>query len=217
MINVARYLLAGNTRSRGVVAPLVVLVGGIIVLYAQPPNPVLSTAGTVAAFLFPVQCWLTLAFYNAQGTVDRQLLASAVGGPTLAAGRLLAAGVLAATSSLLALCIPLVGGAFERTPHIDEVALVLGANLTATMAAAALAIPFSVPILRNAALSILDLAFCIVLTIALRIPPLIPIARALDTTHPARAASLLARDAVLVLASAFVLAVAGSDFWRRRE
>ncbi|HEX4033840.1 MAG TPA: hypothetical protein VHX66_05300 [Solirubrobacteraceae bacterium] len=217
MINVARYLLAGQTRSRGVIAPLAVLVGGVIVLYAQPPNPVLSTAGTVAAFLFPVQCWLTLAFYNAQGAVDRQLLAATVGGRRLAGGRLLAAGVLAAASSLLALLVPLIGGAFERSPRLDEIALILGANLSATLAGAALAMPFSAPIVRNAALSTLGLATCVVLTIALRIPPMIPIARALDTTRAGHAAGPLAREAAILLAATLVITAVGVPLWRWRE
>lgn len=217
MINVARYLLAGYTRSRSLVAPLAVLIGGVIVLYAQPPNPVLSTAGTVAAFLFPVQCWMALAFFNAQGEADRQLLAATVGGPKLARGRLLAAGTLAAASSLLALGIPLIGGAFQRSAHLDEVVLILAANLIATIGATALAVPFSAPIVRTSAISLLGLTTCIVLTIPLRIPPLIPTAKALNTTHAAGATGPLARDAAVVLIFALAVAALGSRQWRRCE
>src|ERR1700722_15850458 len=114
MIAVARYLLAEHTRSRSFVAPLVVLAAGVIVLYAQPPNPVLSTGGTVAAFLFPIGCWMALAFFDSQGAADRQLLAATVGGARFVRGRLLAAGALAAASAAFALVVPLAGGAFER-------------------------------------------------------------------------------------------------------
>jgi hypothetical protein len=217
MVSVARYLLAGYTRSRGFVAPLAVLVGGVIVLYAQPPNPVLSTAGSVAAFLFPVQCWMSLALYNAAGSGERHILAATTGGLRLAGGRILAAGALALAASLLALVIPLIGGAFERTPHLDETALILAANLTSTLAAAGLAVPFSAPTVRSGAISILGLATFIVLTVPLRVPPLVPVARALDTTHVGHATTALAGPALVVAIFALAIAPLGGLLWRRRE
>lgn len=128
---------------------------------------------------------------------------------------MLAAGALAAACSLVALCIPLIAGAFERTPQLDEIALILAANLTATLAAAALVIPFPAPILRSPALSILGLAACIVLTIPLRVPPLTPAAKALDTTDPRHAVLAIVRSAAVV----FTYALAGppSVSGRRRE
>lgn len=125
----------------------------------------LSTAGTVAAYPFPVQCWIALAFLNAQGATDRQLLAATVGGRRFVCGRLLAAAALATGTSLFAVGIPFIGGAFLRTPQLDDIALILVANLSATIAATALAVPFSAPMVRSAAISILGLATCIVLSI----------------------------------------------------
>jgi len=68
---VARYLLAEYLRSRRFVAPLLLLAAGVVVLYAQPPNAVLSTAGTVAGFVFVDTCWVALALLNTQGDADR--------------------------------------------------------------------------------------------------------------------------------------------------
>ena len=78
----------------------------------------LSTAGTVAAFLFAAQCWLALGLFNSQGAADRQVLTATVGGGRFARARLLAAGTLAALTSVLVLALPLVTGRFERTPHL---------------------------------------------------------------------------------------------------
>jgi hypothetical protein len=103
VIPAARYLLSEHLRTRGFVAPTVVLLAGVVVLYAQPPNPVISTAGTVAAFLFAAQCWLSLGLFNSQGTADRQVLVATVGGRRFALARLLAAGALAARTSVLGL------------------------------------------------------------------------------------------------------------------
>jgi hypothetical protein len=217
VIAVARYLLAEHTHSRSFVAPLVVLVGGVIVLYAQPPNPVLSTGGTVAAFLFPIGCWIALAFFNSQGTADRRLLAATVGGARFVRGRLLAAASLAAATSLFALAIPLIGGAFERTPRLDELGLLLAANATSTIGATALAIAFSAPIVRSRAIAVLGLTACVLATIPLRLPPFIPTARALDTARAGRVPGRIAADVLVVLAFAIAATLLGAWQWRRRE
>jgi len=217
MIAVARYLLAEHTRSRSFVAPLVILATGVVVLYAQPPNPVLATGGTVAAFLFPIGCWIALAFFNSQSAGDRQLLVATVGWRDFAGGRLIGAGALAAASSAFALAVPLAGGAFERTPHLDEVGLLAAANLLATIAATALALLFSAPIVRSRAIAMLGLTGCVLATIPLSLPPFIPTARALDTVHAGRVPGRIAGDAAIVLAFALVAVAAGAWQWRRRE
>jgi hypothetical protein len=217
MIRAAHYLLAEHSRSRSFVAPLLLLGGGVVVLYAQPPNPVLSTAGTVAAFLFPVQCWLALAFLDSQSAPDRHILAATVGGRRFACSRLLALAVLAVASSLFALLVPLLGGLFKRTPRPDEIALILAANLIATVAASALAIPFSAPIVKSRAIAVLGLTTVIVLSIPLRLPPMIPTARALNTGHAARVPGRIATDFLIVLAFTLASATIGAWQWRRRE
>jgi len=45
MIAVGRYLLMLYLASRRWVAPFLLLAAGVVVLYAEPPNPVLETAG----------------------------------------------------------------------------------------------------------------------------------------------------------------------------
>jgi hypothetical protein len=217
VIAAARYLLAEHTRSRSFVAPLIVLCGGVVVLYAQPPNPILPTAGGVAAFLFPAQCWLALAFLNSQSAPDRHILAATVGGSRFVAGRLLAVATLAGASSLFALLVPLLGGFFKRTPHPDEIALILAANLIATAAASGLAIPFSAPIVNSRAISVLGLATVIVLAIPLHLPPMIPTARALNTTHAARVPGRIAADFAAVAAFTLLAGAFGARHWRRRE
>jgi hypothetical protein len=217
VIAAARYLLAEHLRTRAIVAPGVVLLSGIVVLYAQPPNPVLSTAGTVAAFLFAAECWLALGLLNSQGAADRQVLIATVGGTRFAAARLLAAGWLAALTSVLALALPLVTGRFERTPTVGEVGLILVANLAAAIAGTALAALFSQPIVRNRAVAVLGLAACALLTLPLDLPPTVPTARALDTTHAGDVPARLAGDLVAVGLFAAATAVACALLWRRRE
>jgi len=217
VIAAARYLLSEHLRTRGFVAPTVVLLAGVVVLYAQPPNPVLSTAGTVAAFLFAAQCWLALGLFNSQGAADRQVLIATVGGRRFARARLLAAGALATLTSVLVLALPLVTGRFERTPHVGEIGLVLLANLASAVGGTALAALFSQPIVRNRAIAVLGLSACALLTLPLDLPPVVPTARALDTTHAGDVPGRLAGDLASVALFAVAVAVVCSLLWRRRE
>ena len=162
-----------HLRTRGFVAPTVVLLAGVVVLYAQPPNPVLSTAGTVAAFLFAAQCRLALGLFNSQGAADRQVLTATVGGGRFALARLLAAGALAAV--------------------------------------------FSQPIVRNRAIAVLGLSACALLTLPLDLPPVVPTAGALDTTHAGEVPGRLAGDLASVALFTIAVAVVCSLLWRRRE
>ena len=154
MIAAARYLLSEHLRTRGFVAPTVVLLAGVVVLYAQPPNPVLSTAGTVAAFLFAAQCWLALG---------------------------------------------------------------LLANLGSAVAGTALAALFSQPIVRSRAIAVLGLSACALLTLPLDLPPVVPTARALDTTHAGNVPGRLAGDLASVALFTIAVGVVCSLLWRRRE
>jgi hypothetical protein len=217
MIATARYLLAELTRSRRFVAPLLLLAAGVIVLYAQPPNPVLATAGTVAAFLFPAHCWLAFTYFNSQSAPDRHVLAATVGGRAYVSGRMLAAGALMLIVSLAGLLVPLAFGAFERTPTLAECALIVLANLVTTGAGTALAAPFAQPLMRSRVVSVLGLAACALLTIPLGLSPAVATAQALDTTHAAAVPSRIAGDLLGVAIFAVAVALVCARQWRRSE
>lgn len=114
MLAVARYLLAEHLRSRRWVGPRLLLAGGVVALYAQPPNPVLPTAETAAAFLFAGQSRLALAFLNTQGAADRQIFAATAGGRTFVRGRIAGLAGLALLGSVATLGYPTLAGSFDR-------------------------------------------------------------------------------------------------------
>lgn len=218
MRTVARYLLADFVRSRRFVAPMLVLVAGVVVFYAQPPNPVLSTASSVVALLFAAQCWLALAFFNSQGTPDRHVLAATAGGSRFVLGRMLAAGLLALTVSFVAIAYPLLAGRFENTPTLVQIAVILLANLTATVGATALAALFARPLLYNRAVAVLGLTLCAVLTVPLHLPGApVPTAQALDTGHAAQVAARLSGDVGSILIFTAAVGVVCTRQWRRRD
>jgi hypothetical protein len=214
---VGRYLLADYVRSRRFVAPLLLLAVGVALFYSQPGMPVLSTAGACAAYLFPIQCWVALSFLNAQSASDRYVLAATVGGRRFVVGRLLAAGALAAFSSVLALGYPLVSGAYERTPHLNEIGLILSANLIATVSGTALSALFAQPIVQSRAVSVFGIAVCALLTVPLDLPPTLPTARALDTIDASQVPARLIGDLVTVSTFALGVTVICARLWRRRE
>ena len=218
MTRVARYLLTDYARSRAFIAPLLVLLAGVVVFYAQPPNPVLLTASSVIALLFAAQCWLALAFFNSQGTPDRHVVAATAGGRSFVLGRMLAAGALALISSVIAVGYPLLAGRFEHTPTVAQLAVILLANLLAALGATALAALFARPIFYSRAISVLGLTFCAVLTVPLHPPgSAVPTAQALDAGHVAQVPTRLTGDIGSTLIFTAAVGVYCARQWRHRD
>jgi hypothetical protein len=214
-MTVVPYLLAYYFRSGRFAAPLLVSVVGIALLYSQPSSPVLSTAGACAAFLFPAQCWCALSFFNAQSESDRHVLAAAVGGRRLLAGRFLAGAALALFISLLALGYPILTSAYDRGPHVDELGLVLSANLTATIAGTALAALFAQPLVRSRVVAFLGISVCAFLTVPLDLPPTLPVAHAMATTNVGGVSMRLLPAFGVVAGFAAAVMLACTRLWRR--
>jgi hypothetical protein len=217
VIAVARYLLAEHLRSRRFVAPLLLLASGVVVLYAQPPNPVLSTAGTVAAYTFPCMCWAALALLNTQGDADRHVLLVAAGPRPFILGRLLAVATFSALVSVLVVAFPVVTGRFATSPTAAELADCLLATLLCALAGAGLGALFSRPLVRSRTIAVFGLALTALVTVPLNGPPAITTAQALDITDasevPVRLGSTLASVGLFALAVAATCAL----LWRRRE
>lgn len=217
MTAVGRYLLMQYLASRRWVAPFLLLAVGVVVLYAQPPNPVLETAGGAAALLLLVQSWCALAFLNSQPDDDRQVLVATVGARRFALGRVAGLGVLTLITSVLALVYPTVAGRFERAPDPAELGLILLANIVCAAAGSALAALFARPATRSRAVALLGLATCLVVTVPLGLSPAVATARAFDTTAasqvPDRFALTFGAVVGFVLAAMFISAL----LWRHRE
>ena len=217
MSRIAGYLLAEYLNSRRWAAPFLLLVAGVVVIYAQPPNPVLETAGGAAAFLLLAQCWLALSFLNSQPDDDRQILAATMGGRRLALGRIAGLAALALLASLLTLGYPWIAGRFQRAPSAAELGWILVANLVCSGAGSALAALFARPAVRSRAVTVLAVTACLVVTVPLGLSPAPATANALDTTVaaqlPARFGGTIGSVTAFVLVATFVSAL----LWRYRE
>jgi hypothetical protein len=217
MIAVGRYLLMLYLASRRWVAPFLLLAAGVVVLYAEPPNPVLETAGGAAGFLLLAQCWCALAFLNSQPDDDRQVLVATVGGRGFVLGRVAGLGALILISSVLAVAYPTIAGRFERAPHPGELGLIVLANLVCAAAGSALAALFARPATRSRAVSLLALATCLVVTVPIGLSPAVATASAFNTTAasqvPHRFAVTFGSVVAFVLAATFISAL----LWRHRE
>jgi hypothetical protein len=213
----ARYLLAEHLASRRWIGPFLFLLAGIVVLFSQPPNPVLSTAGTTAAWLLPAMSWWCFAFLDTSEPGERQVSIAALGPRRFAAARLLGLVALVAGASLFTFLVPLVLGLFEATPAAGEVALVLFANCLCGLAGAGLAALIAEPIFRGRAWPLLLGIGALVLSIPAGLSPAIATASALDRKDPSAVPSHLAPETLglaLFLALAIPLA---TELWRRRE
>lgn len=217
MSGVARYLLAEYFNSRRWAAPFLLLMVGVVVLYAQPPNPVLETAGGAAAFLLLAQCWLGLSFLNSQPDEDRQILVATMGARGFALGRIAGLVALALLSSLVTLAYPWIAGRFQDSPSVADLGWILVANLVCAGAGCALAALFARPAVRSRSVTVLAVTACLVITVPLGLSPAVSTAHALDTTVaaqlPARFGATIGSVTAFVLVAAFVSAL----LWRYRE
>ncbi|HEY4427979.1 MAG TPA: hypothetical protein VGN08_07225 [Solirubrobacteraceae bacterium] len=217
MTSVARYLLAEYLNSRRWAAPFLLLVAGVVVIYAQPPNPVLETAGGAAAFLLLAQCWLALSFLNSQPDDDRQILVATMGGRRFALGRIAGLSALALLASLLTLAYPWIAGRFQRSPSAAELGWVLVANLVCAGAGSALAALFARPAVRSRAVTVLAVTACLVITVPLGLSPAPATANALDTTVASQVPGRFGGTIVAVTAFVLVAIFVSALLWRYRE
>jgi hypothetical protein len=213
VIAVARYLLAGYVRSRACVVPAAALVCGVVLLYSVAPNPVLPSAGGVAAFLFFAQAWLAHSFFNAASPADRHTIAAAAGRGRLARGRLLGSAVLAAVAAGVALGYPLLAGRFDAAPGLPALAVGLLASLAATVGATGLAALFAEPLVRNRTAATLGLTVAALLTIPLGLPA-VAAAKALDTHDATTAVHDLTPDLASTAVFAAVVVLVVTRLWR---
>jgi hypothetical protein len=213
----ARYLLAEHLVSRRWIGPFLFLLAGIVVLYSQPPNPVLSTAGTVAAWMLPAMSWWCFAFLDTCEPGERQVMTAALGPRRFAAARLLGLAALIAGASLFTFLVPLVLGLFEDTPGAGEIVLVLFADALCGAAGAGLALLISEPIFRGRAFPLLLGVGALVLSIPAGISPAVATAKALDRRDAGAVPGHLAPETLgIALFLAIAIPLAG-ELWRRRE
>jgi len=210
-------MLAEHLGSRRWVAPFLFLASGVVVLYAQPPNPVLSTAGTAAAWMLPAQAWWAFAFLNTQESGERQTIVASAGPLRFAGGRLLGLLGLLAIAMVFTAAFPILTGRFEHPAHLGEVGLILYANFLCGAAGSGLAALVCEPVVRTRAVPVLFLTGAVVLSIPLGISPAIATAAAMNRTDASAVPAQLAPE---TLGIAIFLAVAlplGARLWRLRE
>lgn len=213
----ARYLLGEHLVSRRWFGPFLFLLAGIIVLYSQPPNPVLSTGGSVAAWMLPAMSWWCFAFLDTSEPGERQVMIAALGPRRFAAARLLGLATLVAGASLFTFLVPLVLGLFEHTPRVGEIGLVLFANALCGLAGAGLAALISEPTFRGRAWPLLLGVGALILSIPAGVSPAIATAAALDRKDPGAVPGHLAPETLgIALFLALAIPIAG-ELWRRHE
>ena len=218
MTALVRYTLADFARSQRYLAPLVAFVAGLAVLYSLRPNPVLSSYAGTAMLLYPLAAWWALALLGAEDETQREITATAGGGLTrLHLAKLASVVLLVVGLALAAVLVPLLLGAFGRTPSPADLLTGLLAQLSCALPGAALGALLSGPVVRRQGYALVLLLLGLLLTVPLdrlrtssasaarllghAVPPAVAVARALaDTLTPQQAAARLLPDALGALA-----------------
>ena len=230
MIALVRMRLAGFVRSGRALAPIILGLVLLSVIYGGGPSQAGPAFGYSAALLFPVLAWQTKLVLDTEPDVQRRLARLSVG-----AGREAAAGVLAAARLGLAFCFvamlapwpfhairgPLSGTA--EPSLLTGVALGVLAHLLALAAALGLGALASRAVTRTVRNGLMVLVVGAVLAVVLGlkgsvapwlVPPVMATARALTASPLPSGGTFLLLTAWAV---AWCAAVLGGYRWLRRR
>ncbi|MEQ3554522.1 hypothetical protein WIS52_28985 [Pseudonocardia nematodicida] len=207
-------------RSERFVAPAVLYVGALAILFGGTPGPLPAPWAASALMLYPVGAWLAHALAESEDDTARTVTLSAAGGPLpVAAGVLLAATAGVAALGLVAVVWGVVAawGTATTGSLLDG----LLAHLTCGIAGAAVGSVFARPLIRSQGLAIVaGLTFLLVTGTRNWLPPVGTAAAALGSGRPGPGPFGDLLLAVLVAAGALTLVVAAEQgrlaVWRTR-
>lgn len=215
--------LAGFVRSGRALAPLIVVLVELGILYGGGASPAGVAYGYSAAALFPVLAWLTKLLLDAEPDVQRRLARLSVGPAREALSGMLAAVLLALVVCALAMGAPWLFHGIDTHVALGRgIALGVLAHLLAVPPAVALGALASRAVTGNVrtGVTVLVVAAVLVVVLGLRgsfapwlVPPVMAMARLL-TDNPAPATGALALLAGWAVAWC-VVAFAGYGWLRR--
>lgn len=217
---VARLLGEDLARSERFVAPAVLYVAALAVLFGGAPGPLPAPWAASALLLYPVGAWLAHALAESEDDVARTVTLSAAGGPLpVAAGVLLAASAGIAALGLVAA----VWGVVAAWGTATTGALLDGllAHLACGVTGAAVGSVFARPVFRRQGAALLcGLVFLVVTGTRAWLPPVGTAASSLGTGRfgVGPFGDLLLAVLIAVAAVAFVVRAeqGGLVVWRAR-
>lgn len=190
-VAVMRYETASLALSHRWVAPWLLYVAVLAIVYAHPPGPAVPTFGVTGFALLPVAAFLTRAQLHAEDGVSRQVTVATAGGPGRIQGALLAAAAL----GVLALgTLAVAWGTLATWPHPHGAlawpsgsAIIggLAIHLVFGLVGAAIGALFSRPVSSGLGPAVLGIVLVSMVALVVRVTPTATFLRALihDPRH----------------------------------
>lgn len=171
MIALCRYQVHDLTRSHRWVAPLLVYVLLLAMVYAQPAGPAPLAFGVTAGALVPLGAWLTRALLGSEDPIAQQVTVTAAGSRARVQGALLVSALaLNGVLAVLAVLWALVANP-SNTAHAQAILGGLGIHAVFALAGVALGALLSPPLVTETGPAVLGIVGASTVLLVLRVNP----------------------------------------------
>jgi len=161
------YLLASYIRSYRYFPPLLVFQIGLMLLYANRPNPVMDSYAASSVLVYAVSAWIGAGFHGAIADAQEHIAAVHAGSVrAYLTGKALAALACGLLLSVAAVAWPAASGSFERSPGAGEWLTALLAHAEMSLLGGLAALLLSHPVLKKGTRASAALLLVLILSIA---------------------------------------------------
>lgn len=163
MIALVRYLAADVLRGQRFLAPLLVFLGSLGMLFAYDPGPQLAAFSGSAALIYPIGAWLTVVVATSEDVVRREITVVSAGGwPRVLAAVAVTAVVFGLAFAVVATVWPVV--ASPRPYSFLQVLAGLGVHSVAALLGVGVGLMFSRPVFDSIGRTVLVVFGVVVMT-----------------------------------------------------
>jgi hypothetical protein len=160
------YLVYGYLRSYRYFPPLLVFLIGLMLLYANRPNPVMESYAASSVLVYFVSAWIGAGFHGAVGDAQEHIAAVHAGSVrAYLAGKTLAVFACGLVLDLAALVYPVAAGSFDAPVRAGEWLTALLAHIELSALGGALGLLLSHPIVQKGTHATAALLLVLILSI----------------------------------------------------
>jgi hypothetical protein len=183
MISLVRYLAADVLRGQRFLAPLLVFLGSLGMLFAYDPGPQLSAFSGSSALIYPIGAWLTVVVATSEDVVRREITVVSAGGwPRVLTAVAVTAVMFGLAFAVVATVWPVV--ASPRPYSFVQVLAGLGVHSVSVLLGIGVGLMFSRPVFDSIGRTVLVVFGVVVMTYPLgRHTPLGWVLDALGDNH----------------------------------
>lgn len=163
MIALVRYLAADVLRGQRFLAPLLVFLGSLGMLFAYDPGPQLAAFSGSAALIYPIGAWLTVVVATSEDVVRREITVVSAGGwPRVLTAVAVTAVLFGLAFAVVATVWPVV--ASPRPYTFAQVLAGLGAHVVSVVLGIGVGLLFARPVFESIGRTVLAVFTVVVMT-----------------------------------------------------